>query len=175
MPLLPQKRKPSSRKREVVAVKLIIVAVGTRLPDWMNAGFAEYAKRMPRELPLELVEIKPEPRTTGKPVDAMMAAEAKRIEAALPARCRRIVLDERGEAPDTQALARRLSTWQGEGDDIAFLIGGPDGLDPTLKQATHERLRLSSLTLPHGLARVVLAEALYRAYSLQIGHPYHRD
>ncbi len=175
MPLLLQKRKPSSRRREVVAVKLIIVAVGTRLPDWMNAGFAEYAKRMPRELPMELVEIKPEPRTTGKPVDAMMAAEAKRIEAALPPRCRRIVLDERGEAPDTQALARRLSVWQGEGDDIAFLIGGPDGLDPTLKQGAHERLRLSSLTLPHGLARVVLAEALYRAYSLQIGHPYHRD
>lgn len=175
MPLLPQKRKPSSRRREVVAVKLIIVAVGTRLPDWMNAGFAEYAKRMPRELPMELVEIKPEPRTTGKPVDAMMAAEAKRIEAALPPRCRRIVLDERGEAPDTQALARRLSAWQGEGDDIAFLIGGPDGLDPTMKQGAHERLRLSSLTLPHGLARVVLAEALYRAYSLQIGHPYHRD
>jgi 23S rRNA (pseudouridine1915-N3)-methyltransferase len=175
VPLLPQRRKPSSRKREAAAVKLIIVAVGTRLPDWMNAGFAEYAKRMPRELPMELVEIKPEPRTTGKPVDAMMAAEAKRIEATLPPRCRRIVLDERGEAPDTQALARRLSAWQGEGDDIAFLIGGPDGLDPTLKQGAHERLRLSSLTLPHGLARVVLAEALYRAYSLQIGHPYHRD
>lgn len=156
-------------------MKLIIVAVGTRLPDWMNAGFAEYAKRMPRELPMELVEIKPEPRTTGKPVDAMMAAEAKRIEAALPIRCRRIVLDERGEAPDTQMLTKRLVAWQGEGDDIAFVIGGPDGLDPSLKQGAHERLRLSSLTLPHGLARVVLAEALYRAYSLHIGHPYHRD
>jgi 23S rRNA (pseudouridine1915-N3)-methyltransferase len=175
VPLLPQKRKLSSRKSEAAAVKLIIVAVGTRLPGWMDSGFAEYAKRMPRELPIELVEIKPEPRTTGKPVEAMMAAEAKRIEAALPARCRRIALDERGEAPNTQALAKRLSAWQGEGDDIAFLIGGPDGLDPALKRSAHESLRLSSLTLPHGLARVVLAEALYRAYSLQIGHPYHRD
>ncbi len=96
-------------------MKLLVVAVGTRLPDWMNTGFAEYAKRMPRELPMELVEIKPEPRTTGKPVEAMMAAEAKRIEAALPARCRRIVLDEHGEAPDTQMLAKRLAPWQGDG------------------------------------------------------------
>lgn len=156
-------------------MKLIVAAVGTRLPDWMNAGFAEYAKRMPRELPLELVEIKPEPRTTGKTVAAMMAAEAKRIEAALPSRCRRIALDERGEALDTQALAQRLGRWQDGGDDIAFLIGGPDGLDPALKQGAHEKLRLSSLTLPHGLARVVLAEAIYRAHSLRCGHPYHRD
>ena len=156
----------------------MVVAVGTRLPDWMNAGFAEYAKRMPRELPLELVEIRPEPRTTGKPAEALMSAEAKRIEAALPARCRRIVLDERGDAPDTRALAARLAQWQMGQDgsaDVAFLIGGPDGLDPALKAGAHERLRLSSLTLPHGLARVVLAEALYRAHSLQKGHPYHRD
>jgi 23S rRNA (pseudouridine1915-N3)-methyltransferase len=155
-----------------------MLAVGNRLPDWMNAGFAEYAKRMPRELPLELVEIKPEPRTTGKTVAAMMAAEAKRIEAALPPRCRRVALDERGEALDTQALAQRLGQWQtghDGGADVAFLIGGPDGLDPALKHGAHERLRLSSLTLPHGLARVVLAEALYRAHSLRCGHPYHRD
>jgi 23S rRNA (pseudouridine1915-N3)-methyltransferase len=156
-------------------VKLLVAAVGTRLPDWMDAGFAEYAKRMPRELPLELVEIKPEPRTTGKPVEAMMAAEARRIEAALPPRCRRIALDERGDAPDTRALAHKLDQWLAGGDDVAFLIGGPDGLDPALKQGAHERLRLSSLTLPHGLARVVLAEALYRAHSLRSGHPYHRD
>lgn len=159
-------------------MRLIVVAVGIRLPDWMNAGFAEYAKRMPRELPLELVEIKPEPRTTGKTVEAMMAAEAKRIEAALPPRCRRIALDERGDAPDTRTLAERLGQWQDGNDgygDIAFLIGGPDGLDPALKDSVRERLRLSSLTLPHGLARVVLAEALYRAHSLRVGHPYHRD
>ncbi|MDP1653621.1 MAG: 23S rRNA (pseudouridine(1915)-N(3))-methyltransferase RlmH [Rhodocyclaceae bacterium] len=159
-------------------MKLIVAAVGTRLPEWMNAGFHEYAKRLPRELPLELVEIKPEPRTTGKTVEAMMAAEAKRIEAALPQRCRRIALDERGEALDTQTLAQRLGQWQtghDGGADVAFLIGGPDGLDPALKQGAHERLRLSSLTLPHGLARVVLAEALYRAHSLRSGHPYHRD
>jgi 23S rRNA (pseudouridine1915-N3)-methyltransferase len=156
-------------------VRLIVAAVGTRLPDWMNAGFAEYAKRMPRELPLELVEIKPEPRSTGKTVAVMMAAEARRIEAALPPRCRRVALDERGETLDTQVLAKRLGQWQEGGNDVAFLIGGPDGLDPALEQGAHEKLRLSSLTLPHGLARVVLAEALYRAHSLRCGHPYHRD
>lgn len=156
-------------------MKLIVAAVGTRLPDWMNAGFAEYAKRMPRELPLELVEIKPEPRTTGKTVAVMMAAEAKRIEAALLPRCRRVALDERGATLDTQMLAQRLDAWLDGGADIAFLIGGPDGLDPALKASAHEQLRLSSLTLPHGLARVVLAEALYRAHSLRCGHPYHRD
>lgn len=156
-------------------MKLLVVAVGTRLPDWMNSGFADYAKRLPRELPLELHEIKPEPRCLGKPVEALMAAEAKRIEANLPSRCRRIVLDERGDAPDTRSLAQRLGQWQAGGDDVAFIIGGPDGIDPTLKASAHERLRLSSLTLPHGLARVVLVEALYRAHSLQKGHPYHRD
>ncbi|MFN6961851.1 MAG: 23S rRNA (pseudouridine(1915)-N(3))-methyltransferase RlmH [Rhodocyclaceae bacterium] len=156
-------------------MRLVVVAVGTRLPEWMNAGFAEYAKRMPRELPLELVEIKPEPRTTGKSVAALLAAEAKRIEAAIPPRCRRIVLDERGEPLDTRALAKRLAQWMSGGDDVALLIGGPDGLAPALKAGAHETLRLSSLTLPHGLARVVLAEALYRAASLNAGHPYHRE
>lgn len=156
-------------------MKLLVVAVGVRLPGWMADGFAEYAKRMPRDLPVELIEIKPEPRTTGKTIETMMAAEAKRIEAALPPRCRRIALDERGEALDTRTLSQRLGQWQAEGDDVAFLIGGPDGLDPALKQTAQASLRLSSLTLPHGLARVVLAEALYRAYSLRIGHPYHRD
>lgn len=156
-------------------MKLVVAAVGTRLPDWMNAGFAEYAKRMPRELPLELLEIKPEPRNAGKTVEVMMASEARRLEAALPQRCRRIALDEHGDALDTRELTERLSQWQHSGADIAFLIGGPDGLDPTLKQGAHERMRLSSLTLPHGLARLVLAEALYRAHSLQKGHPYHRE
>jgi len=150
------------------------VAVGTRLPEWMNVGFADYARRMPRELPLELVEIKPEPRSSGKPVEALQAAEAQRISAALPPRCRRIALDERGETLDTRGLAARLERWQAGGDDVAFLIGGPDGLAPQLKEAAHECLRLSALTLPHGLARVVLAEALYRAHSLRAGHPYHR-
>ena len=130
---------------------------------------------MPRELPLSLLEIKPEPRTTGKSVAAMLSAEAERLDAALPAHCRRIALDEQGDALNTRQLAERLEKWMSGGSDVAFLIGGPDGLDARIKQGAHESLRLSSLTLPHALVRVVLAEALYRAVSLVKRHPYHRE
>ena len=138
-------------------MKLILVAVGTRMPSWVDSAFDDFAKRMPRELPLQLVEIKAEPRTTGKTVEAMMALEAARIEAALPPRCRRVILDERGEDLTTKALAKRLERWQDGGDDIAIVVGGPDGLDPALKASAHETMRLSSLTLPHALVRVMLA------------------
>jgi 23S rRNA (pseudouridine1915-N3)-methyltransferase len=129
---------------------------------------------MPRELALELLEIKPEPRTTGKTAQAMMALEAARIDAQLPAGCRRVALDEHGEAPTTQQLAQRLAKWMTGGGDVAFIIGGPDGLDPRIKETAHETMRLSSLTLPHALVRVILAEALYRAASVINHHPYHR-
>jgi 23S rRNA (pseudouridine1915-N3)-methyltransferase len=155
-------------------VKLLVVAVGNRMMDWVDAGFAEYAKRMPREWPLELVPVKPEPRTSGKPVPALMAAEAARMRAVLPARCRRVALDERGIEATTRSLSDRLAAWARDGDDIAFLIGGADGLDAGLKGDADETLRLSGLTLPHGLVRVILAEALYRAASVLKGHPYHR-
>ncbi|KON82005.1 23S rRNA (pseudouridine(1915)-N(3))-methyltransferase RlmH [Azoarcus sp. PA01] len=156
-------------------MKLLIVAVGTRMPAWVEAGFGEFARRMPRELPLQLVEVKAEPRTTGKTVEAMMAAEAARIEAALPARCRRVILDEHGADLTTMALARRVEAWQAGGEDVALIIGGPDGLSPPLKATAHERVRLSSLTLPHALVRPLLAEALYRAWSVLKNHPYHRE
>lgn len=145
------------------------------MPGWVNEGYAEFAKRMPRELPLELIEVKAEPRSEGKPVEAMMAAEAQRLRAVLPARCRRIVLDERGTELTTRNLAERLEKWMAEGDDVAFLVGGPDGLDPVFKAEGAERVRISGLTLPHALVRVILAEALYRAASLMRGHPYHRE
>lgn len=145
------------------------------MPGWVDEGFAEYAKRMPREMPLQLLEVKPEPRSGGKPVAAMMKAEAERLRAALPPHCRLVVLDERGADLTTRALCDRLSRWAAEGDDVAFVIGGPDGLDAGVKAAADESMRLSSLTLPHGMARVVLAEALYRAVSLMKGHPYHRE
>ena len=155
-------------------MRLIVAAVSARPSEWVLAGWADYAKRMPRELPLELLEIKPEPRSTGKTAQAMMALEAARIEAQVPAACRRVVLDERGDAPTTQQLAERLAKWMASGGDVAFIIGGPDGLDPRIRQSAHETLRLSSLTLPHALVRVILAEALYRAASVIKGHPYHR-
>jgi 23S rRNA (pseudouridine1915-N3)-methyltransferase len=153
----------------------MVAAVGNRMPGWVDAGFAEYAKRMPRESLLELVAVKAEPRSSGKPVQALMAAEAARLQAVLPAGCRRVALDEHGDDISTKTLAARLADWARRGDDVAFLIGGPDGLDADLKAKAHESIRLSSLTLPHALVRVILAEALYRAASLLRGHPYHRD
>ena len=145
------------------------------MPDWVDAGVQEFARRMPRESPLTIVEVKAEPRTQGKPVEALLEAERVRIEQALPARARIVALDERGDDLTTVALAGRLRRWRGEGDDVALLIGGPDGLSPALKARAHELIRLSSLTLPHALARLLLAEALYRAVSLEANHPYHRE
>lgn len=156
-------------------MKLLVAAVGHRMPGWVDEGFAEYAKRMPRESPIELIAVKPEPRNSGKPVEALMSAEAERLRHALPESCRRVMLDERGEDLTTEKLAKRMTAWAREGDDIAFIIGGPDGLDAAYKRTAHETIRLSSLTLPHGLVRVMLAEALYRAASLLKGHPYHRE
>lgn len=156
-------------------MKLIILAVGTRMPAWVEEAYADFAKRMPRECLLELREIKAEPRTTGKTVESMMAAEAARIRAALPPRCRKIILDERGTEATTKLWAQRLGEWMAGGEDVVFIIGGPDGLDPALKAEADERYRISGLTLPHAMVRVLLAEALYRAHSLHKGHPYHRD
>ncbi|HWV17567.1 MAG TPA: 23S rRNA (pseudouridine(1915)-N(3))-methyltransferase RlmH [Rhodocyclaceae bacterium] len=156
-------------------MKLIILAVGTRMPAWVEEAYADFAKRMPRECLLELREIKAEPRTTGKTVESMMVAEAARIRTALPPRCRKIILDERGTEASTKLWAQRLGEWMVGGEDVVFIIGGPDGLDPTLKAEADERYRISGLTLPHAMVRVLLAEALYRAHSLHKGHPYHRE
>ncbi len=145
------------------------------MPGWVDAGVEEFARRMPRESPLVFTEIKAEPRTQGKPVDALLDAERVRIEQAIPPRARIVALDERGDDLTTVALADRLRRWRDGGDDVALLIGGPDGLAPALKSRAHELIRLSSLTLPHALARLLLAEALYRAASLESNHPYHRE
>ncbi len=155
-------------------MQLVIVAVGSRMPAWVDAAFGDYASRMPPECRIVLREVRPESRTAGKTVDAMMAAEAERIRAALPKRGPRIVLDERGRDATSQAFADALAGWRDSGDDAAFVIGGPDGLARELKDEATSSLRLSSLTLPHGLARVVLAEQLYRAWSIARNHPYHR-
>ncbi|MCL1861052.1 MAG: 23S rRNA (pseudouridine(1915)-N(3))-methyltransferase RlmH [Proteobacteria bacterium] len=156
-------------------MRLVVVAVGHRMPAWIQAGFDDFARRMPRELPLELIEVKAEARNAGKTPLMMMEAEAARIEAALPPRCRRVILDERGADFTSVALAHRLEEWRGSGEDVSFIIGGPDGLAPTFKALAHESIRLSSLTLPHALVRPLLAEALYRAWSITRHHPYHRE
>ena len=154
-------------------MKLWLVAVGQRMPHWVDEAWHEYAKRLPPEMPLQLREIRPETRGGISP-DAAMEREAQRIEAALPAGCRRVVLDEHGQRHTSTSLARELQRWREDGRDVALLIGGADGLAPRLKDGADAKLRLSDLTLPHGLARVLLAEALYRAHTLLIGHPYHR-
>jgi 23S rRNA (pseudouridine1915-N3)-methyltransferase len=156
-------------------MKLWLVAVGQRLPAWADAACEDFAKRFPPECRLELKALKAEPRSSGKTVAALMAAEAQRIEAALPKGVRRVVLDERGERRSTVQLAERLRFWLGDGRDVALIVGGPDGLADEIKAGADETLRLSDLTLPHAFVRVLLAEALYRAWSLQAGHPYHRE
>ncbi|MBK1714244.1 23S rRNA (pseudouridine(1915)-N(3))-methyltransferase RlmH [Rubrivivax gelatinosus] len=155
-------------------MKLLVVAVGQRQPAWADEAWADFAKRFPPEMRLELKALKAEPRA-GKTAAQCMAAEAARFEAALPRGVRRVILDERGTRLDTVKLAERVTSWRGDGRDAAFLIGGPDGLDPALKASADETLRLSDLTLPHAFARVLLAEALYRAWTLSSGHPYHRE
>src|SRR5574343_76607 len=155
-------------------MRLLIVAVGQRVPDWAQTAYDDYAKRFPPELKVELKAVKTETRGS-KTVEALMAAERERIEAAIPRGTRVVALDERGTTLTTKALAARLQGWQLEGDDVALVIGGPDGLEPAFRQAAHERIRLSDLTLPHALARVLLIEQLYRAWSVNAGHPYHRE
>ena len=155
-------------------MKLLLVAVGQRPPAWAQTAFDDYAKRFPPELKFELKAVKAEPRDSRTP-EQLMAAEARRIEAALPRGARRVALDERGQRVTTAQLAERLLAWQRDGRDAALLIGGPDGLDPALKASCDESLRLSDLTLPHAFARVLVAEALYRAWSVTAGHPYHRE
>lgn len=156
-------------------MRLLIAAVGQRQPAWADAAYDDFAKRFPPEMRLELKAVKAEPRSGGKTAAQLMAAEAQRLEAAAPKGARRVLLDERGTRLTTVQLAERMSAWRSEGRDAVFFIGGPDGLDPALKVTADESLRLSDLTLPHAFVRVLLAEALYRAWSLAIGHPYHRE
>jgi 23S rRNA (pseudouridine1915-N3)-methyltransferase len=155
-------------------MRLIVLAIGQRQPAWADAAWDEFARRFPPEMRLELKALKAEPRA-GRTTAQCVAAEAQRLTAALPAGVRRVVLDERGSALSTAALARRLGAWRDDGRDVALLIGGPDGLAADLKAQADETMRLSDLTLPHALARVLLAEALYRAWTLSTGHPYHRE
>jgi 23S rRNA (pseudouridine1915-N3)-methyltransferase len=159
-------------------VKLVIVAVGLRVPDWAQTAYDDYAKRFPAELRVELRAVKTEPRGS-RTVAQMQAAERERIETAIASavgrNARVVALDERGTTLTTQALATRLTTWQLEGDGVALVIGGPDGLEPAFRQGAHERIRLSDMTLPHAMARVLLIEQLYRAWSINANHPYHRE
>lgn len=152
-----------------------LVAVGTRMPDWVDAGFDEYARRLHGGARLQLHEVTAAARrgTAADPVRAR-AEEARRLQRALPARARVIALDAGGRTLDSAAVAERVREWNRDGAEVAFVAGGPDGLDPELLASADERWSLSALTLPHALVRILLAEQLYRALSILHNHPYHR-
>ncbi|MFL6710888.1 MAG: 23S rRNA (pseudouridine(1915)-N(3))-methyltransferase RlmH [Massilia sp.] len=155
-------------------MQLLIVAVGHKMPAWIETGFQEYVKRMPPELRIVLKEIKPVERSGSKTAATAMALERERIEAVLPKNVRIVALDERGKDLTSVGLSEQLQAWQLGGGDTALLIGGADGLDPALKARADSLIRISSMTLPHGIVRVMLAEQLYRAWSITQNHPYHR-
>jgi 23S rRNA (pseudouridine1915-N3)-methyltransferase len=155
-------------------MQLVIAAVGHKMPGWIEKGFEEYTKRMPNDCRIILKEIKPVERSGSKTAETVMALERTKIEAALPKGAFIVALDERGKDLSTMQLSQHLTKWQQDGRDIAFVIGGADGLDTNFKANADILIRISSLTLPHGMVRVLLAEQLYRAWSITQNHPYHR-
>jgi 23S rRNA (pseudouridine1915-N3)-methyltransferase len=156
-------------------VRVSILSVGHKMPAWIQDGFQEYVKRMPPEIRVELTELKPEERGAGRSTDRAKTLEGERILAALPAGATLLALDERGKAVSTQGLSVMLSGWMRDGSHPAFVIGGADGLSDAVRNRADKIVSLSALTLPHGLARVLLAEQLYRAWSILARHPYHRE
>ena len=154
-------------------MKCTVLTIGQRLPDWAQEACEDYLKRFPPDWRVEVKALKAEPRE-GKPVEAIMKAEAAKMEAAMDKGVRRVILDERGSRLTSVQLAERAEAWLHDGRDVVFVIGGADGIDPTFKQTADEAIRLSDMTLPHALARVLLLEQVYRAWSLRHNHPYHR-
>ncbi|OHX12404.1 23S rRNA (pseudouridine(1915)-N(3))-methyltransferase RlmH [Chromobacterium sphagni] len=156
-------------------MKITILAVGTKMPRWVDEAYSDYAKRFGRDITLELKEIKPEKRGGGVTAEKGIAAEHERLIVAIPPRSRLVVMDERGKSWTSLKLAEGLKEWMAGGDDVVFIIGGADGLSLELKQRAEVLLQLSAMTLPHGMVRVMLAEQIYRAYSILNNHPYHRE
>lgn len=155
-------------------MRLVLIAIGQKMPAWVVAGYDEYAKRLPAHLKLELIERPASPWAARGDVARGMREEADALRAAIPKNAHVVALDERGSAWTTVQLSERLADWQRDGRDVALLVGGPDGLDPPLRDAAEQRWSLSPLTLPHPLVRILVAEQLYRAWTLLAGHPYHR-
>jgi len=156
-------------------LKIYLIAVGKKMPEWINTGYAEFSKRMPPELQINLIEITPSVRNKSTPVEKNIKEESARIQTAIPANSRLIVLDKKGKNFSSVALSEKMESWLPMGQDISIVIGGADGIDPVIKQQADEKWSLSSFTLPHALVRVVVTEQLYRAWSILQGHPYHRE
>lgn len=151
-----------------------LIAVGTRMPDWVEQGYAEYAKRMPPESKIKLVEISAGKRSKNSDLKRLTQQEGEKMLAAIPKGAKAVALDVLGKACSTEELAQELKIWQASGQDIAILIGGPEGLAEDCLKIAQQKISLSKLTLPHPLVRVVLAEQLYRASTILKGHPYHK-
>ena len=156
-------------------MRVTILSVGHKMPSWVQEGFVEYTRRMPPEIRIDLVEVKPEERGAGRSMEKARALEGERLLASLPAGASLLALDERGKAFTTQGLSVMLSEWMRDGGHPAFAIGGADGHDASVKDRAAKLLSLSQLTLPHAMVRVVLAEQLYRAWTILARHPYHRE
>lgn len=156
-------------------MRVTILSVGHKMPAWIQEGFHEYTRRMPPEIRVELVELKPEERGAGKNAATAKAVEGERLLAALPDGGTLLALDERGRSVSTQGLSVMLSEWMRDASRPVFAIGGADGLSEAVKERADKLVSLSALTLPHGLVRVLLAEQLYRAWSILARHPYHRE
>jgi len=156
-------------------VRIELISVGHKLPNWAQEGTRTYLKRLPAGCPVRLNEIPSAPRGKNADIDRVKTMEAERIERAIPSGARVILFDERGRDHDTRRWAASLGDWLVEGRDVALVIGGPDGVSKSLRQRADETWRLSALTLPHPLVRVLVAEQLYRAWSLHQNHPYHRE
>ncbi len=155
-------------------MRLWVVAVGQRVPSWAQTAWDDYAKRFPPDVKLTLKTVKTEPRGS-RTLAQIWAAERARIDAAVPKDCHRVWLDEKGKRLSTVALSERWLAWQAQAQDVAIIIGGPDGFDPAIRQGNHDLISLSDLTLPHAMVRVLLVEQLYRAWSILTNHPYHRE
>ena len=151
-----------------------LIAVGQRMPGWVSEGFEEFSKRLPAECRLILQEIPAGKRGKNADLERLRRQEGEKMRAAIPRSAHVVALEVRGKPWSTEQLSRQLHQWMGGGQDIALLIGGPEGIDPELSQGADEYWSLSPLTLPHPLVRVVIAEQIYRAWSILKGHPYHR-
>lgn len=156
-------------------MRLHLVTVGTRTPAWVNTGFKEFNKRLPKEFHLNLIEVTPATRSKSSSIEKIMAEESKRVRAAIPEGSLIIALDEHGKQMDSQQLSKKLGSWTRDGRDVVFVIGGADGLADDIKNSADMLWSLSSLTLPHALVRVVLVEQIYRAWTIMNNHPYHRE
>ncbi|MBI1422692.1 MAG: 23S rRNA (pseudouridine(1915)-N(3))-methyltransferase RlmH [Gammaproteobacteria bacterium] len=155
-------------------MRVHVIAMGDRMPAWVEQGYQEYAKRLGSELQLYLHELTPEKRGKGADVKRILQKEGERMLQAIPANCDVVALDREGQSLSTESLADKLKDWLGAGRDLAWLIGGPEGMSPACLQRAQWRVSLSAMTFPHPLVRIILAEQIYRAYSILKNHPYHK-